>query len=114
MDPEETINGLLITCVQLLVSHIRQKLPDLRSKLSTLIGQTEYELAQYGDPAFIGTAHKVCISRLFKHWVRKTERFSLGILGLEATYHVCDAVYIIHRRHFLRNIDQRTVNIGPT
>ncbi|KAJ8654002.1 hypothetical protein O0I10_010338 [Lichtheimia ornata] len=42
----------------ILVNHIREKLPDLRSKLSSLIGQTQHELAQYGDPAFIGSAHK--------------------------------------------------------
>ncbi|KAI9484415.1 putative dynamin-like GTPase Dnm1 [Zychaea mexicana] len=42
----------------ILVAHIRDKLPDMRSKLSAMIGQTQHELAQYGDPAFIGSAHK--------------------------------------------------------
>ncbi|KAI8144758.1 Dynamin central region-domain-containing protein [Fennellomyces sp. T-0311] len=42
----------------ILVAHIREKLPDMRSKLSAMIGQTQHELAQYGDPAFIGSAHK--------------------------------------------------------
>ncbi|KAI8343291.1 Dynamin central region-domain-containing protein [Chlamydoabsidia padenii] len=41
----------------ILIMHIREKLPDLRSKLSTLIGQTQHELAQYGDPAFNGKVH---------------------------------------------------------
>ena len=41
------------------MAHIREKLPDMRSKLSAMIGQTQHELAQYGDPAFIGSAHKV-------------------------------------------------------
>ncbi|CAO3614785.1 unnamed protein product [Mucor hiemalis] len=43
---------------QILISHIREKLPDLRSKLSSLIGQTQHELSQYGDPAFTGTIHR--------------------------------------------------------
>ncbi|KAI7873712.1 Dynamin central region-domain-containing protein [Mucor mucedo] len=43
---------------QILVNHIREKLPDLRSKLSTLIGQTQHELSQYGDPAFAGSIHR--------------------------------------------------------
>ncbi|SAM04291.1 hypothetical protein [Absidia glauca] len=41
----------------ILIMHIREKLPDLRSKLSTLIGQTQHELAQYGDAAFAGKVH---------------------------------------------------------
>jgi dynamin 1-like protein len=47
---------------QILVNHIRERLPDLRSKLSSLIGQTQHELAQYGDPAFAGSIHKVSLS----------------------------------------------------
>ncbi|KAG0165019.1 Dynamin- GTPase protein [Apophysomyces sp. BC1015] len=42
----------------ILVQHIREKLPDLRSKLSAIIGQTQHELAQYGDPAFVGSVHR--------------------------------------------------------
>ncbi|KAK4510469.1 RNA helicase [Mucor velutinosus] len=43
---------------QILVNHIREKLPDLRSKTSSLIGQTQHELSQYGDPAFTGSVHR--------------------------------------------------------
>ncbi|KAI9264513.1 Dynamin central region-domain-containing protein [Helicostylum pulchrum] len=43
---------------QILINHIREKLPDLRSKLSSLIGQTQHELSQYGDPAFAGSIHR--------------------------------------------------------
>ncbi|KAI7905988.1 Dynamin central region-domain-containing protein [Cokeromyces recurvatus] len=42
----------------ILIDHIKEKLPDLRSKLSTLIGQTQHELTQYGDPAFVGIMHQ--------------------------------------------------------
>ncbi|KAF7728776.1 Dynamin- GTPase protein [Apophysomyces ossiformis] len=43
----------------ILVHHIRERLPDLRSKLSSIIGQTQHELAQYGDPTFVGTVHQL-------------------------------------------------------
>ena len=33
---------------QTLLSHIRDKLPDIKTKLNTLISQTEQELARYG------------------------------------------------------------------
>ncbi|KAI9277830.1 Dynamin central region-domain-containing protein [Sporodiniella umbellata] len=34
-----------------LIRHIREKLPELRTKLSSLIGQTQHELSHYGEPA---------------------------------------------------------------
>ncbi|CCH43129.1 hypothetical protein BN7_2676 [Wickerhamomyces ciferrii] len=34
---------------QTLMNHIREKLPDIKAKLNTLMGQTEQELASYGD-----------------------------------------------------------------
>ncbi|KAI9478394.1 MAG: Dynamin central region-domain-containing protein [Benjaminiella poitrasii] len=43
---------------QILVNHVREKLPDLRSKLSSLIGQTQHELTQYGDSVFTGFIHQ--------------------------------------------------------
>ncbi|KAG1150093.1 hypothetical protein G6F37_000373 [Rhizopus arrhizus] len=42
----------------ILVNHIREKLPELRTKLSTLIGQTQHELSQYGDAALSGPVHQ--------------------------------------------------------
>ncbi|EGV64050.1 Dynamin- GTPase protein [Yamadazyma tenuis] len=39
---------LSIKLNQILMSHIREKLPDIKAKLNTLIGQTEQELIQYG------------------------------------------------------------------
>ncbi|RCH96243.1 Dynamin- GTPase protein, partial [Rhizopus azygosporus] len=38
-----------------LVNHIREKLPELRTKLSSLIGQTQHELSQYGESALSGS-----------------------------------------------------------
>ena len=34
-----------------LMNHIRERLPDIKAKLNTLMGQTEQELASYGDPS---------------------------------------------------------------
>jgi dynamin 1-like protein len=34
-----------------LMNHIRERLPDIKAKLNTLMGQTEQELALYGDPS---------------------------------------------------------------
>lgn len=42
---------LLKTLNHILMGHIREKLPDIKAKLSTLMGQTEQELLSYGDPS---------------------------------------------------------------
>lgn len=39
--------------------HIRDKLPDMKARLNTLMGQTQQELASYGDHTFTGKAHQV-------------------------------------------------------
>ncbi|KAG0044773.1 Dynamin- GTPase protein [Gryganskiella cystojenkinii] len=42
----------------ILMNHIRDKLPDIKAKLNSLIGQTQQELSSYGDPSFTGKAHR--------------------------------------------------------
>ncbi|KAF9425215.1 Dynamin- GTPase protein [Podila epigama] len=42
----------------ILMNHIREKLPDIKAKLNSLIGQTQQELVSYGDPTFTGKAHR--------------------------------------------------------
>lgn len=43
-------------------TRIKEKLPELRTKLSSLVSQTQQELNQYGDPAFTtGAVHRVNI-----------------------------------------------------
>lgn len=37
------------TLNKILMSHIRERLPDIKAKLNTLMGQTEQELAKYGE-----------------------------------------------------------------
>ncbi|RDL38444.1 Dynamin central region [Venustampulla echinocandica] len=41
-----------------LMSHIRERLPDIKARLNTLMGQTQQELASYGDMHFSGKEHR--------------------------------------------------------
>lgn len=43
---------------QTLMAHIRDRLPDIKARLNTLMGQTQQELASYGDVAFTGKEHR--------------------------------------------------------
>ncbi|KAF9438331.1 Dynamin- GTPase protein [Entomortierella beljakovae] len=51
-------NFLAKTLNTILMNHIRDKLPDIKAKLNSLIGQTQQELSSYGDPSFTGKAHR--------------------------------------------------------
>ncbi|KAF9291604.1 Dynamin- GTPase protein [Mortierella alpina] len=51
-------NFLAKTLNTILMNHIRDKLPDIKAKLNSMIGQTQQELTSYGDPAFTGKAHR--------------------------------------------------------
>ena len=42
--------------------HIRERLPDIKARLNTLMGQTQQELASYGDMHFSGKEHRVILS----------------------------------------------------
>ncbi|KAJ1036352.1 hypothetical protein NDA13_000232 [Ustilago tritici] len=46
------------TLNQVLMSHIRDKLPDMKARLNTLMGQTQQELAAFGDTTFLGDQHR--------------------------------------------------------
>lgn len=41
-----------------LMTHIRERLPDIKARLNTLMGQTQQELAGYGDMHFSGKEHR--------------------------------------------------------
>ncbi|KAF2723100.1 dynamin [Polychaeton citri CBS 116435] len=43
---------------QTLMAHIRERLPDIKARLNTLMGQTQQELASYGDVKFTGKEHR--------------------------------------------------------
>lgn len=47
----KTLNSTLMT-------HIRERLPDIKARLNTLMGQTQQELASYGTDAFTGKEHR--------------------------------------------------------
>ena len=41
-----------------LMTHIRERLPDIKARLNTLMGQTQQELVSYGDMKFSGKEHR--------------------------------------------------------
>lgn len=41
-----------------LMAHIRERLPDIKARLNTLMGQTQQELASYGNEQFSGKDHR--------------------------------------------------------
>ena len=41
-----------------LMAHIRDRLPDIKARLNTLMGQTQQELASYGTDSFTGKEHR--------------------------------------------------------
>ncbi|MCJ1477036.1 Dynamin- GTPase protein [Lambiella insularis] len=41
-----------------LMGHIRERLPDIKARLNTLMGQTQQELASYGNMQFDGKEHR--------------------------------------------------------
>ncbi|KAL8910459.1 MAG: hypothetical protein Q9171_004253 [Xanthocarpia ochracea] len=41
-----------------LMTHIRERLPDIKARLNTLMGQTQQELAGYGNEQFSGKEHR--------------------------------------------------------
>ncbi|KAL7414826.1 dynamin protein dnm1 [Mrakia frigida] len=46
------------TLNQVLMNHIREKLPDMKARLNTLMGQTQQELDAFGDATFLGEQHR--------------------------------------------------------
>ena len=46
------------TLNQVLMSHIRDRLPDMKARLNTLMGQAQQELASFGDVAYMGHEHR--------------------------------------------------------
>lgn len=46
------------TLNKILMNHIRDRLPDIKAKLNTLMGQTEHELASYGEMPNIGDSRE--------------------------------------------------------
>ena len=49
------------------MNHIREKLPDMKARLNTLMGQTQQELNAFGDATFLGEQHRVSCRRQSGH-----------------------------------------------
>ena len=47
------------TLNQVLINHIRDKLPDMKARLNTLMGQAQQELNSFGDAAIYGDKNQV-------------------------------------------------------
>ncbi|GAB1518657.1 Dynamin-related GTPase protein [Rhizoctonia solani] len=47
------------TLNHVLINHIREKLPDMKARLNTLMGQTQQELNAFGDATLFGDKHQV-------------------------------------------------------
>ena len=43
------------------MNHVREKLPDMKARLNTLMGQTQQELNALGDISFLGGQHQVLL-----------------------------------------------------
>lgn len=57
---------------QVLMNHIRDKLPDMKARLNTLMGQTQQELNAFGDSVFLseGPNRGTLILQLMTQFVR--------------------------------------------
>lgn len=51
---------LMILLTKVLMNHIRDKLPDMKARLNTLMGQAQQELNSFGDAAIFGDKNQVC------------------------------------------------------
>ncbi|KAL7750211.1 Dynamin- GTPase protein [Sorochytrium milnesiophthora] len=70
----------LITALNsILLEHIRAKMPEIKSKLTRLITQTQHELVSYGDPQTLSPAHKG--SMLLRLLTRYATDFNAAVEG---------------------------------
>ncbi|KAJ1679262.1 Dynamin- GTPase protein [Spiromyces aspiralis] len=67
---------------QLLLTHIREKLPDIKTKISAMISQTEQELASFGQE--LPSADSNNASRLLKLITQYANKFNSSIEGTSA------------------------------
>ncbi|KYK55969.1 dynamin-2 [Drechmeria coniospora] len=65
-----------------LMSHIRDRLPDIKARLNTLMGQTQQDLASYGDMHFSGKEHRG--SLILQQMTRFANSFISSIDGTSA------------------------------
>ncbi|GAA6042563.1 hypothetical protein JCM8097_003131 [Rhodosporidiobolus ruineniae] len=102
------------TLNQVLMNHIRDKLPDMKARLNTLMGQTQQELTAFGDSAFAGEAHRgTLILQLMTQFVRDFVASIDGTSLEVSTKELCGGAriyYIFHDvfGHALQSINPTT------
>lgn len=98
---------------QTLMTHIRDRLPDIKARLNTLMGQTQQELASYGDVAFTGKEHRG--SLILQLMTRFASSFISSIDGTSteiSTKELCGGarIYYIFNSVFGNSLEQ----VDPT
>ncbi|KAH9878942.1 hypothetical protein J1614_002377 [Plenodomus biglobosus] len=98
---------------QTLMAHIRERLPDIKARLNTLMGQTQQELASYGDVAFTGKEHRG--SLILQLMTRFASSFIASIDGTSteiSTKELCGGarIYYIFNSVFGNSLEQ----VDPT
>lgn len=96
-----------------LMGHIRERLPDIKARLNTLMGQTQQELASYGDMAFSGKEHRG--SLILQQMTRFATAFTSSIDGTSteiSTKELCGGarIYYIFNSVFGSSLE----SIDPT
>ena len=100
-----------------LMAHIRDRLPDIKARLNTLMGQTQQELASYGNMQFDGKEHRG--SLILQLMTRFASSFISSIDGTSSeisTQELCGGarIYYIFNSVFGSSLDliNPTVNLS--
>lgn len=101
------------TLNQVLMAHIRDRLPDMKARLNTLMGQAQQELASFGDVSFMGDQHRGTL--ILKYMTQFARDFVASIEGTSfdiSTKELCGGarVYCIFQDVF----GQALNSINPT
>lgn len=100
-----------------LMSHIRDRLPDIKARLNTLMGQTQQELASYGNKQFSGEEHRG--SLILQQMTRFAASFISSIDGTSSeisTKELCGGarIYYIFNHVFGRSLESINPNHNLT
>jgi dynamin 1-like protein len=102
-----------------LMAHIRERLPDIKARLNTLMGQTQQELASYGNMQFDGKEHRG--SLILQLMTRFASSFIASIDGTSSeisTQELCGGarIYYIFNSVFGSSLDliDPTINLSAS
>lgn len=79
---------------QVLVNHIREKLPDMKARLNTLMGQAQQELNSFGDAAIFGDKNQVGWSLNMVYLI--AHRLLARSVNLASHESICPRLHCIH------------------